>query len=124
MKKRLKLIATICVFAVAGSAIAGCESKPDVSATAPTTQLTTTTAEPELKNQTDPDQVREIPGYTLLWNDEFNGTAMDMTTWNYEPHEPGWTNNELQEYTESEENVFVRDGALVIKAIPDKGYHC
>ncbi|MDD4097074.1 MAG: hypothetical protein PHP22_12630, partial [Oscillospiraceae bacterium] len=80
MKKRLKLIATICVFAVAGSAIAGCESKPDVSATAPTTQLTTTTAEPELKNQTDPDQVREIPGYTLLWNDEFNGTAMDMTT--------------------------------------------
>lgn len=121
MKKRLKLIATICVFAVAGSAIAGCESKPDVSATAPTTQLTTTTAEPELKNQTDPDQVREIPGYTLLWNDEFNGTAMDMTTWNYEPHEPGWTNNELQEYTESEENVFVRDGALVIKAIADKG---
>lgn len=29
----------------------------------------------------------------------------------------GWTNNELQEYTESEENIFVRDGSLVLKAI-------
>lgn len=61
----------------------------------------------------------DIEGYNLLWSDEFDGTKLDMNTWNYEPHEPGWTNNELQEYTTSEDNVFVQDGNLVIKAIKD-----
>ena len=59
----------------------------------------------------------EIEGYNLLWSDEFDGDAMDESKWNYEPHEPGWVNNELQEYTTSTDNVFVRDGKLVLKAI-------
>lgn len=59
----------------------------------------------------------QIDGYKLLWSDEFDGSKMDQKKWNYEPHEPGWTNNELQEYTTSTENVFVRDGKLVLKAI-------
>ena len=59
----------------------------------------------------------QIDGYNLLWSDEFDGRKMDETKWNYEPHQPGWTNNELQEYTTSTDNVFVRDGKLVIKAI-------
>ena len=59
-----------------------------------------------------------IEGYNLLWSDEFDGSGeMDLTKWNYEPHEPGWTNNELQEYTTSTDNVFVRDGNLVLKAL-------
>ena len=59
-----------------------------------------------------------IEGYNLLWSDEFDGSGeMDLTKWNYEPHEPGWTNNELQEYTTSTDNVFLRDGNLVLKAI-------
>lgn len=61
--------------------------------------------------------VPEIEGYNLLWYDEFDGDKMDESKWNYEPHEPGWTNNELQEYTTSTDNVFVRDGKLVLKAI-------
>ena len=61
--------------------------------------------------------VPEIEGYNLLWNDEFSGSALDESKWNYEPHEPGWTNEELQEYTTSTDNVFLRDGKLVIKAI-------
>ena len=61
--------------------------------------------------------VPELDGYNLLWNDEFDGEKMDQSKWNYEPHEPGWTNNELQEYTTSTDNVFVRDGNLVLKAI-------
>ena len=44
-------------------------------------------------------QVPQLDGYNLLWNDEFDGDKMDESKWNYEPHEPGWTNNELQEYT-------------------------
>ena len=59
-----------------------------------------------------------IEGYNLLWSDEFDGSGeMDLTKWNYEPHEPGWTNNELQEYTTSTDNVFVKDGNLVLKAL-------
>ena len=67
-----------------------------------------------------PEEVVEVPeleGYTLLWNDEFSGAAMDESIWSYDPHEPGWTNEELQEYTESTENVFTRDGKMVLKAI-------
>ena len=59
----------------------------------------------------------ELEGYNLLWSDEFDGSALDMNTWNYEPHQPGWTNQELQEYTQSTDNVFIEDGNLVIKAI-------
>ena len=59
-----------------------------------------------------------IEGYNLLWSDEFDGSGeIDQTKWNYEPHEPGWTNNELQEYTTSTDNVFVKDGHLVLKAL-------
>ncbi|MCR4703628.1 MAG: family 16 glycosylhydrolase [Saccharofermentans sp.] len=59
----------------------------------------------------------QLEGYKLLWSDEFDGKKMDEKKWNYEPHEPGWTNEELQEYTTSTDNVFVSDGKLVIKAI-------
>ncbi len=58
-----------------------------------------------------------IEGYNLLWSDEFEGKELDETKWNRETHEPGWTNNELQEYTNSDENIFVKDGNLVLKAI-------
>lgn len=89
-------------------------SEPTVTATAPAdTEPADTTAAPEA----DSGEVPELNGYNLLWNDEFDGTALDETIWNYEPHEPGWTNEELQEYTTSTDNVFLRDGKLVIKAI-------
>ena len=65
-------------------------------------------------------EIPQYDGYSLLWNDEFDGSELDMKAWNYEPHEPGWTNNELQEYTESTDNVFVKDGKLVIKALKTK----
>lgn len=63
------------------------------------------------------EDVPEFEGYTLLWNDEFNGDTLDMETWRYEKHQPGWVNSELQEYTDSTDNVFVKDGRLIIKAI-------
>ncbi|HRU96080.1 MAG TPA: family 16 glycosylhydrolase [Ruminococcus sp.] len=84
--------------------------QPETSAASETSSETTSAVE-EISD------VPEISGYDLLWNDEFDGAEMDETKWNYEPHEPGWTNEELQEYTTSTDNVFVRDGELVIKAI-------
>ena len=56
-------------------------------------------------------------GYTLKWKDDFDGTKLDTKNWNYELHDPGWVNNELQRYTDSDENIFVKDGELTLKAI-------
>lgn len=84
------------------------------AAEAETTTEAATAAVPKIDDSVD---VPEIEGYSLLWNDEFSGSALDESKWNYEPHEPGWTNEELQEYTTSTDNVFLRDGKLVIKAI-------
>ena len=58
-----------------------------------------------------------IDGYDLLWSDEFDGNELNLDIWSREVHEPGWTNSELQEYRDSEENAFVSDGNLVLKAI-------
>ena len=55
-------------------------------------------------------------GYSLLWNDEFNGTELNKDIWNVELHEPGWVNNELQAYVDSDENIQVKDGKLVISS--------
>lgn len=62
----------------------------------------------------------EIPkyeGYSLLWNDEFDGDSLDPTIWSMEVREPGWTNSELQKYRSSTENIFLKDGKLILKAI-------
>lgn len=69
------------------------------------------------KNQVDESEIPQYEGYTLLWHDEFNGTSLNTDVWTIEQRRPGWTNNELQEYTTSGDNVFIRDGRLVLKAI-------
>ncbi|MBR6695346.1 MAG: family 16 glycosylhydrolase [Oscillospiraceae bacterium] len=82
---------------------AGCakEATPD---TAPETSVTKT-------------ETPQLSGYNLLWSDEFDGDTLNEENWNRELRDPGWTNNELQEYTDSDDNIFVRDGKLVLKAI-------
>ena len=37
-------------------------------------------------------------------SDEFDGDKLNEEIWTREERDPGWTNNELQEYTNSEEN--------------------
>ncbi len=51
-------------------------------------------------------------GYELKWEDEFNGKELNRNDWNVELHEPGWVNSEWQEYVDSEENIYVKDGVL------------
>jgi len=67
--------------------------------------------------QVSQEDVTELEGYTLLWNDEFNGDSLNEEIWRYELHQPGWVNAELQEYTDSTDNIFVKDGRLIIKAL-------
>ncbi|MBU5670658.1 glycoside hydrolase family 16 protein [Paenibacillus brevis] len=66
-----------------------------------------------------------IDGMTLVWQDEFNGTQLDTGKWSYEtgyyisddPNSWGWGNAELEHYTNSEQNVFVQNGVLNIRAL-------
>lgn len=56
--------------------------------------------------------------YRQVWADEFDYTgAPDTASWGYDIKASGWVNNEMQNYTNSPENSFVRDGKLTIRAI-------
>lgn len=58
--------------------------------------------------------------WQLFWFDEFDyAGAPDPTKWNFEIQPPGWVNNELQRYTDREENVRVQDGVLIIEGRKD-----
>lgn len=56
-------------------------------------------------------------GMSLVWSDEFEGTSINPANWTYDLGANGWGNQELQNYVASEENSYVQDGKLVIKAI-------
>lgn len=58
-------------------------------------------------------------GYNLIWNDEFEGEAVNSGNWIFEigtgcPNNCGWGNNELEYYRR--ENAKVSDGVLQIEA--------
>lgn len=56
-------------------------------------------------------------GMKLVWSDEFNGSgAPDSDKWAYDTGGHGWGNNEIQRYTDSRDNSFVRQGSLYIVA--------
>ncbi len=64
-----------------------------------------------------PSQTLSYQGYTLRWEDNFDGTELNRQDWNVELHEPGWVNNELQSYVDSPENIYLQDGSLVLKPV-------
>lgn len=43
---------------------------------------------------------------------------LDRSDWNVELHDPGWVNSELQAYVDTEKNIYVKDGKLIIQ--PEK----
>lgn len=74
------------------------------------------------KDNNHENETEELPmgtddGYTLMWEDNFDETALNADDWNIELHDPGWVNNELQEYVNSDDNIFIEDGMLVIQAL-------
>ena len=78
MKKNFKTAISIAAMLTMTISLFGCGEEPQA-------------------NQFAQEDVPQLEGYSLLWNDEFNGNELNMDIWNDEPHEPGWTNNELQE---------------------------
>ncbi|SEV83324.1 carbohydrate binding domain-containing protein [[Clostridium] fimetarium] len=56
-------------------------------------------------------------GYNLKWQDEFNETTLNRDDWNVETHDAGWVNQEKQQYVDSAENIYLKDGKLVLQPI-------
>jgi beta-glucanase (GH16 family) len=63
---------------------------------------------------------RLVPGWTLVWSDEFNVPGLpDTSKWDYdtERNRVGWFNNELQYYARDRlQNARVENGRLIITA--------
>ena len=60
-------------------------------------------------------------GMTLKWQDEFNGSAIDLACWTHELGAGGWGNEELQEYTADAANSYLANGNLIIEAREEGG---
>jgi beta-glucanase (GH16 family) len=58
-------------------------------------------------------------GYTLVWDDEFNGTAIDDGKWMHEVIAKP-PNNELEYYTANAQNSYIDSGMLVIEALQER----
>lgn len=55
--------------------------------------------------------------WVLIWSDEFDYEGVpDPEKWDYDIGGHGWGNNELQYYTEREDNARVEEGKLIITA--------
>ena len=63
------------------------------------------------------------PGWTLVWADEFRGEALDTDKWRRQVVPAGRFNDEWQRYTDSDDNAYVDDGCLVIRAIHETDLH-
>lgn len=76
----------------------------------------------------DPDETQKVVNFTnLTWEDNFDTDgAVNSANWTYEIGDgtaqgiPGWGNNELQYYTDREENVVVEDGMLKITTVQEQ----
>ena len=55
-------------------------------------------------------------GWALVWNDEFDGPALNLEKWSFEIGGHGWGNNELQYYSDDDSTAFIQDGKLVLRA--------
>ena len=60
-------------------------------------------------------------GWSLAWADEFDGTKINTDWWTHEigNGDNGWGNNEMEYYTDGEENSRIENGKLVIEARDD-----
>lgn len=54
--------------------------------------------------------------WNLVWSDEFNSSPLDSKNWVFETGGGGWGNNELENYTNREDNATIENGNLEIIA--------
>ena len=61
----------------------------------------------------------ERTGWSIAWQDEFDGTELDLKNWTFDIGGNGWGNAEWEAYTDQPENVRLENGMLVIEARED-----
>jgi beta-glucanase (GH16 family) len=61
---------------------------------------------------------QDKPGWKLIWSDEFNGPNIDATKWSFQTG-PANVNSELEYYSNSVNNAFIKDSCLVLRAIKE-----
>ena len=120
MMKRKNFLAVTLVGLITLSGCGVKESPP----TAPETTESVTEAETEAVTETPQASEDEVfdyvtDEYSLVWADEFNDYEGELSKddWNYEAHQVGWVNSELQKYVASSDYAFVKDGELVIQPV-------
>jgi len=75
-----------------------------------------------LSDDSENDPVEEDLEWQLVWSDEFETDELDTDKWSYQfgtgasEGLQGWGNNELQYYTDREENIYIEDEMLHIVA--------
>jgi len=57
--------------------------------------------------------------WVLVWSDEFDGDALDLTKWGKEENNYGGGNNEAQHYSMSEKYAYLENGLLNIAVYRD-----
>ena len=62
--------------------------------------------------------------YKLVWNEEFEGSSLNLSDWTVEVKPSGWVNHELQNYVnqvtpEGNRTISVSDGTLKITALKE-----
>lgn len=74
----------------------------------------------EFENSFVPVRILNVDYATLVWSDEFTDPTLNTSYWNYElGNNGGWGNNELENYTNSPNNVHLDTGYLHITAHGD-----
>lgn len=63
-------------------------------------------------SKSDSTVAKDSSGYSIVWSDEFNGSAVDTSNWGYELGGEGFGNHEKEYY--KPENATVENGNLVI----------
>ncbi|MBN2486007.1 MAG: Ig-like domain-containing protein [Bacteroidales bacterium] len=58
-----------------------------------------------------------LAAQTPIWEENFNGPAIDKNVWTYDVGGSGMGNGELQNYTDRPVNSYVENGNLVIQAL-------
>ncbi|MEM7487228.1 MAG: glycoside hydrolase family 16 protein [Bacteroidota bacterium] len=61
--------------------------------------------------------------WELAWFDEFESDSIDKDKWNFQLVEAGTFNDEWQRYTKSNNNAYIENKRLVIKAIHEGDTH-
>lgn len=110
MKKRIISVLTVCALAFALTGCAGKASDAGNTGAAPNPANSDLSAYSDLT----------MKDYKLVFDEEFDGKTLDRSVWNVELHEPGWVNEEWQEYVDSDENIYLEDGHLVLKPVQKK----